>query len=149
MRPVDALERVRVRRYLSLDDAAAFHGHKGPFLVLGYRIGRLAVEILKPESEFDMRTEVYVPLRTPFSCILDGIQCATKCTLGKFNISWRASNTIAVIFRKGQTEVIVRVREDAVRRMLSEDIERACEYAERAPLEELVEVEVRRPQRGA
>jgi len=94
---VGGLKDVRVKEFLSIDDAAAFHGHKGPFLVIGYRVGECAVKKLQPEDEFDLITTVFIPLKTPYSCIIDGLQCSTKCTLGKWNIKWVESNEFKVI----------------------------------------------------
>ncbi len=67
-----------------IEKAAEFHGHLGPFLVIGVRMGIIAKRILKPNIKEDKRLQatVKVPLLTPFSCILDGIQTATQCTIG-------------------------------------------------------------------
>lgn len=92
------LESVREHRYLTLNEAAMFHGHTGPFLVIGYRLGEYAVKQLSPIDEFDLVTTVYIPLKTPFSCILDGLQCSTKCTLGKWNIKWIDSDEFIIKF---------------------------------------------------
>ena len=74
------------KRRLTLEEAIAFHGHEGPWLIIGYKAGVRAVEILKPESISDLFCIVRTPLRIPFTCAIDGIQVATKCTLGKMNI---------------------------------------------------------------
>ncbi len=72
------------RLRLLIKDAEKLHGHLGPFLVIGVRMGRLAEKILNTESEKNNKLQVYVkiPLLTPFSCVLDGIQITTKCTVG-------------------------------------------------------------------
>jgi|GEM_PF-301013 len=64
----------------------AFHGHLGPYVVLGYRLSRLAVETAGCEGHFDIEATVYTPLTPPPSCIIDGIQIGSGCTLGKRNI---------------------------------------------------------------
>ncbi len=74
------------RRRLGFEEAAVFHGHRGPWLVLGYRAGWRAVEVLKPDSVFELSCVVRCPLSTPFTCAADGIQVAAGCTLGKLNI---------------------------------------------------------------
>jgi formylmethanofuran dehydrogenase subunit E len=65
-------------------NAAKLHGHLGPFLVIGVRMGKIAKEISNTNiRENDkLRAEVKVPLSTPFSCVLDGIQATTSCTIG-------------------------------------------------------------------
>ncbi len=63
-----------------------FHGHLVPYLALGYLAGELAVSLLEPQSELDLTAAVELPLRRPETCFLDGIQCSSRCTLGKLNI---------------------------------------------------------------
>jgi formylmethanofuran dehydrogenase subunit E len=63
--------------------AADFHGHLGPFLVIGVRMGKIAQKNLNTNTiENKLRAIVKIPLSPPFSCILDGIQATTKCTIG-------------------------------------------------------------------
>lgn len=63
------------------------HGHVGPWNVLGWRIGRAALR------EFDTKWGrhkldiiCYVPLRTPYSCIADGLTVGTGNTLGRLDL---------------------------------------------------------------
>lgn len=62
-----------------IEKAADFHGHLGPFLVIGVRMGQLAKTDSNPKTR---EVVARVPLLTPFSCVLDGIQFATRCTAG-------------------------------------------------------------------
>jgi len=89
----------------------------GPFLVLGYRIGKYAVEHLAPRDEFDLLTEVFIPLKTPYSCILDGIQCSTKCTLGKWNIKWHESELYRIIVsnRRNNTRIVFDIKKEIIK----------------------------------
>jgi formylmethanofuran dehydrogenase subunit E len=65
-------------------DAVRLHGHLGPFLVIGVRIGVTVKQMLKLENQPTtyLHAHIQVPLRTPFSCTLDGIQSTTHCTIG-------------------------------------------------------------------
>lgn len=67
-----------------ITDAVELHGHLGPFLVIGVRIGRVAKQILNPgnQGKGELYVSVEVPLQTPYSCILDGVQSTTHCTIG-------------------------------------------------------------------
>ena len=66
-----------------MEKAADFHGHLGPFLVIGVRMGNTAKRILKPNIEENkLQATAKIPFLTPFSCVLDGIQATTKCTIG-------------------------------------------------------------------
>ncbi|MEM3697548.1 MAG: formylmethanofuran dehydrogenase subunit E family protein [Candidatus Bathyarchaeia archaeon] len=64
---------------LAVKEAEKFHGHLGPFLVLGVRMGEAAKKILKTAN---LQVTAKLPLLAPFSCVLDGIQVATQCTIG-------------------------------------------------------------------
>jgi formylmethanofuran dehydrogenase subunit E len=74
-------------------EASKLHGHLGPFLAIGVRIGETAKQILTSENQRD--TELYasvrLPLLTPFSCILDGIQSTTHCTIGNQRLTVKKS----------------------------------------------------------
>jgi formylmethanofuran dehydrogenase subunit E len=74
-------------------DAVELHGHLGPFLVIGVRMGRVAKQILNSENQGkgELHASVEVPLRTPFSCILDGVQSTTHCTIGNQRLKVRKS----------------------------------------------------------
>jgi inosine-uridine nucleoside N-ribohydrolase len=64
----------------------AFHGHLGPYVVLGYRMGREALGELRSDGHFDLNVEVHSALKPPQSCLIDGVQLGSGCTLGKRNI---------------------------------------------------------------
>lgn len=61
-----------------INRARELHGHLGPFLVIGVRIGEFAKKKLKG----NMEALIKVPMVTPLSCIIDGIQASTQCTVG-------------------------------------------------------------------
>ena len=62
-----------------------FHGHLGPYLVIGYRMGVIANNILSKDP-FSKEVIVDTGFNPPLSCIIDGIQFSSGCTLGKGNI---------------------------------------------------------------
>lgn len=68
-----------------LHRAISFHGHGGPFLVVGLQMGLAALRMLEASGLFDLCCSV--KLRSPpDSCVIDGIQFSTGCTMGKCNI---------------------------------------------------------------
>jgi formylmethanofuran dehydrogenase subunit E len=81
-------------------DAVKLHGHLGPFLVVGVRMGSVARRVFNQDVENGVRFQVTakVPLIVPFSCTIDGIQAATQCTLG--NQRLRIENTEKEIFAR-------------------------------------------------
>jgi len=63
-----------------------FHGHLGPYAVLGYKMGKIACEHLGSDP-FAKKVTVSTGTTPPISCIIDGIQLGSGCTLGKGNIT--------------------------------------------------------------
>jgi len=91
--------------------AIEFHGHGGPFMVIGLRMGLLALEELNARGWFDIEVEAELNWAPPDSCILDGIQVSTGCTIGKRNIRVKEQRDIAAaVFTKGEHGVRVEVR---------------------------------------
>ncbi len=60
-----------------------FHGHLGPYVVVGYRMGALARERLSGK----LKAVSFTGTSPPISCIVDGVQFSSSCTMGKGNIS--------------------------------------------------------------
>jgi formylmethanofuran dehydrogenase subunit E len=72
-------------RFTPPDWAFTFHGHRCPFMPLGYRMGILALEALGVSREADHTLHVVCELGEghPQTCLMDGIQAATGATFGK------------------------------------------------------------------
>lgn len=72
-------------RYVPPTWAFDFHGHRCPFMPLGYRMGVLALEHLQAGREMDHTLHVICELGEghPQTCLMDGIQAATGATFGK------------------------------------------------------------------
>ncbi len=85
-----------------------FHGHLGPYVVLGYRLGLLARERLKSPGYFDLKAVVESPLAPPPSCFIDGVQLGSGCTVGKRNLEVKAGPIGRVLFttRAGRSLVL-------------------------------------------
>jgi len=82
-----------------LKKAADFHGHLGPFLVLGVRMGLIGVRELGAKKNAEkLRVTVMSKHSVPFSCVIDGIQVATKCTIGNKKLRVKNSSGIAAKF---------------------------------------------------
>ena len=60
-----------------------FHGHLGPYVVVGYRMGMLARQKLVGR----LKAVSFTGTKTPLSCIIDGVQYSASCTMGKGNIT--------------------------------------------------------------
>ena len=93
-----------------LQAATDLHGHFGPFLALGVRMGLYALrELSVKEGDTRLHATVMLKYVTPISCILDGVQASTKCTAGNTRLTWKQSKEIGAIFQldrnKQQVEV--------------------------------------------
>ena len=97
---------------LSPEEAARFHGHKGPYLAWGYRAAKLAVEALSPKGIKDMVCRARVPPRTPFTCVLDGVQAGSCCTVGKGNLEVEWGDEIVLVFECNGRRLEIRPKAD-------------------------------------
>ena len=83
----------------NLKMAVDFHGHLGPYLVLGMCMGDLAIKKLACRRHFGIMAEVYGAAKKPKSCLIDGIQVSAGCTYGKGNIHKQNGKIIRVVFK--------------------------------------------------
>ena len=88
--------------------AKLFHGHLGPFLILGLRAGLLGLK------KFDLKrglngliTNVSLQCKPPYSCILDGIQVSTGCTIGNGNMKVKESSKIEILFKNNKGRQLI------------------------------------------
>jgi formylmethanofuran dehydrogenase subunit E len=80
--------------------AVELHGHLGPFLVIGVRMGLVGVRELKAkENDNELRVTAMLKYSVPFSCVIDGIQVATKCTFGNQKLKLIDSSGIVAEFK--------------------------------------------------
>ena len=101
--------------------AEKLHGHLGPFLVVGVRMGKTAKKVLGVKGNDKLQAEVTVPLLTPFSCVLDGIQATTNCTIGNQKLRIKNSKKeIAVNFTLDSTKAIkMSVKPEIVQKLMN------------------------------
>ena len=111
-----------------LTQAGRFHGHIGPFLAIGLRMGFLANEVLG-RAPMQTRAVVRVEPRPPRSCVVDGIQYSSGCTMGKRNIGIQNDDeAVSVTFTRGGRNISVSLRNDFLEKMEA-DLDDATEKA--------------------
>jgi len=95
-----------------------FHGHLGPNVIFGYRMGKL-VKSVRPK---DVVANVYCGTEVPLSCLIDGIQLSSGCTMGKNNIKVVGNGELKAefVYKDGRV-LTVSVKKD-VERMLNDGI---------------------------
>ena len=117
--------------------AIRFHGHLGPFLVLGLRAGLRAVELFG-HNPFKLKAIVTLKKAIPYTCFLDGIQFSTGCTLGKGNIEVLDGDGITVKFIHERGELTLTVRDEILEEAVNEeDMEGEALKLLKLPLEKL------------
>ncbi|WP_019176878.1 formylmethanofuran dehydrogenase subunit E family protein [Methanomassiliicoccus luminyensis] len=89
-----------------MEELKRFHGHLGPYAVIGYRMGEIA------RKRFPQRIYAIVHSGTqrPLSCLADGVQMSSCCTLGKSNISVREDNEVRAEFSDGTSHLEISAR---------------------------------------
>ena len=68
-------------------------------MVIGLRMGLLALKTLDSPGWFNLNCRVRLRLSPPDSCVIDGLQSSTGCTLGKGNIAAEEGEGIASEFK--------------------------------------------------
>ncbi len=86
-----------------LNESEKFHGHLGPFLVIGVKAGLIGLrELEKKRGEKDLFVRVFCRDSTPFSCVLDGLQFSTGCTSGNKRLSFEEATGMIVEIRNNE-----------------------------------------------
>jgi formylmethanofuran dehydrogenase subunit E len=106
-----------------IEKGAEFHGHLGPFLVLGIRIGLIGLrESGAPRKFGQMKMTAKLKLAVPFSCLIDGIQVVTRCTVGNRMLELEDSKQgMAVDFRLRNSDkaLTVHINPEIVRYLMN------------------------------
>jgi formylmethanofuran dehydrogenase subunit E len=102
--------RYKRQRHLTYKEAVRFHGHDGPFLALGYRLGIFLVKELKPEGIMGLRITVKTKIKKPYTCVLDGLQCSTFATCGKGNLMTKSHGKQDILVSAKRTRKTVKYR---------------------------------------
>lgn len=105
-----------------------FHGHLGPFLVLGLKAGLLANSLLGKDG-FKTRAVVTTNPFPPNSCFVDGVQFVTGCTMGKGNIKLRKGELVSVRFSKEDKTLTLKLRKGILEYVSSISSEKASKQA--------------------
>ena len=102
------------RIYCKELEAAAieFHGHGGPFMIIGLRMGISALNHLDAKGWFGLDCVAKLNWAPPDSCVIDGIQSSTGCTMGKRNIQVEESNGVEACFTYEGKTITVSLLDD-------------------------------------
>jgi len=109
---------VHLKRNL-LKSAIGFHGHLGPYLVLGLRMGHVAIRTLRPRGLHELSATVWTKQSPAQSCVLDGVQVSSGCTLGKGNLRVKNASHVQARFRRGNRFVVIKPTEQTAKLLLT------------------------------
>ena len=88
-----------------------FHGHLGPSVVAGARMGMIGLRAVEAKGYFDVEVTCEGPLaKPPQSCFLDGVQVATGATLGKRTLQWVQADRLTMRIKNTRTGKIAVLR---------------------------------------
>ncbi|MDD4953835.1 MAG: formylmethanofuran dehydrogenase subunit E family protein [Candidatus Omnitrophica bacterium] len=106
---------------IKLQEAVKFHGHLGPYLVLGLLAGQRALKELKCKKYFGLNVLAWGATRKPRSCLIDGLQLSCGATYGKGNIRKLAGPAIKIEFSNISTrkKIVFNLNKDLVQELNS------------------------------
>ncbi len=128
--------------------AIEFHGHDGPFMTIGLRMGLLALEMLDCKGWFDLSCEARLKWNPPDSCVIDGIQSSTGCTMGKKNILIIEQEGVEACFTSNKKTLLIMLKPEVIReireKMIGEDTpHEIIEELEKAEITSIFDVELK------
>lgn len=96
-----------------------FHGHLGPYLVLGLLAGDIALKKLCSKKHFGLDVKVWGAQERPKSCLIDGLQLSTGATYGKGNIEKLHGQhiEIAVIKRESGNRIFLTLKNELAKEL--------------------------------
>ena len=92
-----------------LKKAKDFHSHLGPYLVVGLKMGRAIVRRLG-EKPFSIVITAFTGVEPPLSCVVDGLQLATPCTVGNGGVRIEDGGQTRVLAARGDDQVEVSLK---------------------------------------
>jgi formylmethanofuran dehydrogenase subunit E len=115
-----------------------YHGHVGPWNVLGWRIGQAALREFKSAwGAHELEVICYVPPQTPFTCLVDGLSVGTGNSQGRLDLrmaevlAWKQS-FVAVRRKDGKGSVAeFRPRTEYLESIMGQPVEKLDELCTR------------------
>ncbi|MDD3627737.1 MAG: formylmethanofuran dehydrogenase subunit E family protein [bacterium] len=96
-----------------------FHGKLDLYILIGFKMGLYALELLKCDLYWDLKIEVEFGRKTPQSYIIDGLQLSTGCTYGKGNITALSSDSKKATFQFKEHICEIKIRSEVIDKISS------------------------------
>jgi hypothetical protein len=124
-------------------EAKKFHGHLGPYLVIGMRMGGIFCATWG-DRPFGFRIHTTAGWKPPPSCILDGLQISTPCTIGNSMLKVQEGDSLQSWAEKDgirlEITLLPDVRTRIDRQTTRENEESFAQELWQAPAENLFEI---------
>jgi formylmethanofuran dehydrogenase subunit E len=131
------------------------HGHVGPWNVLGWRMGKAALrELGATWGQHELDVVCHVPLKTPYSCLADGLFVGTGNSIGRLDLRLAEAMTMSEIHvsvrRKDGTGPVLLLKPalrylEKIRSQPDEKLEALARESGALPEKELFEIEKIQP----
>lgn len=122
-----------------IERGTQLHGHLGPYLVAGIRMGLLALDLLESSGYFGIEAESEAGDVPPVSCLSDGIQIGCGCTPGKGNLRVLAHGLARARFvREGGRAMTIALRPEMEEAFRVGDGQATASMARSVPIGELL-----------
>jgi len=104
---------------VSLKEAVKFHGHLGPYLVLGILAGEMALNKFRCRKYLSLKVRVWGATKKPKSCLIDGLQLSTGATYGKGNIEKSIGPAIEIEFcnHSNNKKIILKFKQSLIEKL--------------------------------
>lgn len=87
-----------------------FHGHYQPYIALGIRMGELAMDLLDAKRH-ELKIVSETSTKPTFSCMTDGLQLVTGCTIGNGKLKVLEEAKLAATFSKDDKHLRIVVKD--------------------------------------
>lgn len=83
-------------------------------MIIGLRMGLTALKALDSRGWFGIRSNVHLRCEPPVSCIIDGIQSSTGCTMGKRNIKVEEAKGVSAEFYTDEEKILITLKDNVL-----------------------------------
>ena len=101
-------------------------------------MGLLALDLLRSSGYFGIEAETDAGTAPPLSCLVDGIQVGSGCTVGKGNLRVMGAGRPVARFADARgSKLVVELQADILEAFLEGSAEETCALARQAPVSRL------------
>lgn len=126
-------------------EAKRFHSHLGPYLVIGMKMGNF-IRTTLGDKPLSYRIHTSVGLTPPTSCVIDGLQITTPCTVGNSMIRVEVLGDIAAWVQRDDQRIKLQlkptIRERIDKETTRDNEEEIAEELWQADTEELFDIDL-------